>query len=43
MAPPDSLPSCHCNYDPKAMSFEGRDDATALITKEYREGWDFKL
>ena len=30
-------------YDPKAMSFEGRDDATALITKEYREGWDFKL
>jgi hypothetical protein len=30
-------------YDPKEMVFEGREDATALITKEYREGWDFSL
>ncbi|HJP03167.1 MAG TPA: Gfo/Idh/MocA family oxidoreductase [Planctomycetota bacterium] len=30
-------------YDPEKMTFEGRDDATALITKEYREGWDFRL
>ena len=30
-------------YDPKTMTFKDREDATALITKEYREGWDFKL
>ena len=30
-------------YDPKTMTFKGRKDATDLITKEYREGWDFKL
>ncbi|MDP6409763.1 MAG: Gfo/Idh/MocA family oxidoreductase [Planctomycetota bacterium] len=30
-------------YDPEKMTFEGRDDATALVTKEYREGWDFRM
>ena len=28
-------------YDPKTLSFTDREDATALISKEYREGWDF--
>jgi predicted dehydrogenase len=30
-------------YDPETMTFAERADATALITKEYREGWDFRL
>ena len=30
-------------YDAEAMSFAGRPQATALLTKEYREGWDFRL
>jgi predicted dehydrogenase len=30
-------------YDPKKMSFKNRKDADSLITKEYREGWDFRL
>ena len=30
-------------YDARAMSFAGRPEATALVTKAYREGWDFKM
>jgi predicted dehydrogenase len=28
-------------YDHKTLTFTDREDATALISKEYREGWDF--
>jgi len=30
-------------YDPDKLEFPGRPDATALVTKEYREGWDFRM
>ena len=30
-------------YDPVKLEFRDRPDATALVTKEYREGWDFRM
>ena len=29
-------------YDPEMMEFADRPDATALVSKPYREGWDFR-
>jgi len=31
------------NYDAKTMTFAGNDEATALLTKTYRAGWDFRM
>ncbi len=30
-------------YDPKTMTFPNSPAATSLVTKEYREGWEFKM
>jgi hypothetical protein len=30
-------------YDANAMKFTGNEAATALLTKTYREGWEFRM